>query len=316
MKNILIVLLSVVSFCAFGQTQPRANQIRNTPAGNIAATNVQTALNELDTEKASTSYADGKVADAINNGTTTVAPSQNAVFDALATKQNLSNTFRRLTANHTLDATDLSSVNSGAKVIIEMNVGSANTVTVPLNSTTAFPLGTIIDVRQYGGGQTSFVATGGVTIRASAGLLTIGNQYSGARLIKVDTDEWYLDNGSPTVLSSTYTPTLTNTTNVNASTAYVTGYTRVGNSVTVYGKVDIDATAASSTATTLGFSLPVTSALTAEEELGGVAMSNASGATNAIRIIADATNDRASFVFLALTTNNDSYNFQFSYQVK
>lgn len=32
-------------------------------------------------------YADAKVADAINDGTTTVAPSQNAVFDALALKQ-------------------------------------------------------------------------------------------------------------------------------------------------------------------------------------------------------------------------------------
>ena len=31
-------------------------------------------------------YADAKVADAINDGTTTVAPSQNAVFDALALK--------------------------------------------------------------------------------------------------------------------------------------------------------------------------------------------------------------------------------------
>ena len=32
-------------------------------------------------------YADAKVADAINDGTTTIAPSQNAVFDALALKQ-------------------------------------------------------------------------------------------------------------------------------------------------------------------------------------------------------------------------------------
>jgi len=36
--------------------------------------------------KASISYADGKVADAINDGTTNIAPSQNAVFDALALK--------------------------------------------------------------------------------------------------------------------------------------------------------------------------------------------------------------------------------------
>lgn len=34
-------------------------------------------------------YADAKVADAINDGTTTIAPSQNAVFDALALKQPL-----------------------------------------------------------------------------------------------------------------------------------------------------------------------------------------------------------------------------------
>lgn len=36
------------------------------------------------TNTTSNTYADGKVADAINNGTTTIAPSQNAVFDALA----------------------------------------------------------------------------------------------------------------------------------------------------------------------------------------------------------------------------------------
>lgn len=64
--------------------------IANTPAGNIAATTVQAALNELDTEKQSATQvqtiADAKVADAINDGTTAVAPSQNAVFDALALK--------------------------------------------------------------------------------------------------------------------------------------------------------------------------------------------------------------------------------------
>lgn len=38
------------------------------------------------TNTTSNTYADGKVADAINNGTTTIAPSQNAVFDALALK--------------------------------------------------------------------------------------------------------------------------------------------------------------------------------------------------------------------------------------
>lgn len=38
------------------------------------------------TNSTSNTYADGKVEDAINDGTTTIAPSQNAVFDALAAK--------------------------------------------------------------------------------------------------------------------------------------------------------------------------------------------------------------------------------------
>lgn len=40
------------------------------------------------TQKATKTYADSKVADAINDGVTTIAPSQNAVYDSLALKQN------------------------------------------------------------------------------------------------------------------------------------------------------------------------------------------------------------------------------------
>ncbi len=47
------------------------------------------SANDNSTKIATTAYADAKVADAINNGTTTIAPSQNAVFDALALKQDL-----------------------------------------------------------------------------------------------------------------------------------------------------------------------------------------------------------------------------------
>ena len=80
-----------------------ATQVTNTPAGGIAATNVQTALNELDTEKATTASVDAKVADAINDGTTTIAPSQNAVFDALALKENAANKVTDFTTlNNTL----------------------------------------------------------------------------------------------------------------------------------------------------------------------------------------------------------------------
>ena len=113
----------------------------------------------------------------------------------------------------------------------------------------------------------------------------------------------------------TYTPTLTNVTNISASTAYVTGYYRVGSNVTVYGKIDLTPTAAASTATEIAISLPVTSNLAAEQDLGGAAESDIISGGSA-RIKADATNDRASVVFKAGTTSASSYSFTFSYQVK
>lgn len=97
-----------------------ATQIINTPAGNISATSVQAAINELDNEKQANigytpenvankenitldtsstkyptnnlvkTYTDAKVEDQIIDGVTTKAPSQNVVFDALALKAPLS----------------------------------------------------------------------------------------------------------------------------------------------------------------------------------------------------------------------------------
>ncbi len=47
--------------------------------------------NDNSTNIASTAYSDAKVADFINDGATTIAPSQNAVFDAFALKANTTN---------------------------------------------------------------------------------------------------------------------------------------------------------------------------------------------------------------------------------
>jgi hypothetical protein len=74
--------------------------------------------------------------------------------------------------------------------LVEMNVGSANNLTIPLNSTVAFPTGTQVLVTQYGAGATTIVATGGVTVRSLGGALKLNGQYSAASLIKIATDEW------------------------------------------------------------------------------------------------------------------------------
>lgn len=115
------------------------------------------------------------------------------------------------------------------------------------------------------------------------------------------------------IASGTYTPTLFNTTNIAGSTAYTCQWMRVGNVVTVSGKVSIDATAAA--ATELGFSLPIASAFTVEEDAGGNA-SSAVATTTPVAIRSDATNDRASFVFTAVSVSNDSYFFSFTYLIK
>ena len=73
-----------------------------------------------------------------------------------------------------------------------MNNGSGNTLTVPPNSSVAFPLRTRIDLAQLGAGQTTIAAGSGVTIRSYSGRLKLTGQYSGASLVKLATDEWLL----------------------------------------------------------------------------------------------------------------------------
>jgi hypothetical protein len=89
------------------------------------------------------------------------------------------------TGSYTLVLTDIGKA-------VEMNVAGANNLTVPLNSTVAFPVGARIDVTQIGAGQTTIVATGGVTIRQRESKLKLAGQYAGASLYKRATDEWVL----------------------------------------------------------------------------------------------------------------------------
>lgn len=93
--------------------------------------------------------------------------------------------FSRQTADYTLAIEDRGRV-------VEMNLGVANNLTVPPNGTVAFPIGSIVDVAQYGAGLTTVVAGAGVTIRSRGGLLNSAGQYARFTLEKVGTNEWYL----------------------------------------------------------------------------------------------------------------------------
>jgi hypothetical protein len=105
-----------------------------------------------------------------------------SVQTQLNAKSPLNLTLDRKTSNYTLVAGDNGKV-------IEMNVASANTLTV---NASLFSAGNQIVIAQYGAGQTSFVAGAGMTLRSDGGKLKIGTQFSLATLIFISATEAYL----------------------------------------------------------------------------------------------------------------------------
>jgi hypothetical protein len=75
--------------------------------------------------------------------------------------------------------------------VVEMAVGSANNLTVPANASVAYPVGTQIHIVQVGSGQTTVVASAGVTIN-TATTLKLRAQWSAATLIKRAENTWVL----------------------------------------------------------------------------------------------------------------------------
>jgi len=73
--------------------------------------------------------------------------------------------------------------------IVEMGVGSANDLTVPPNSSVAFPIGSQIQVLQTGTGKTRILAGAGVTVNATPGVY-LRAQWSGVTLLKRASDTW------------------------------------------------------------------------------------------------------------------------------
>jgi hypothetical protein len=118
---------------------------------------------------------------------------QSDLQNALDAKADILITITAKTASHTLDADDLVDVNTGKSVIITMNVAGANNLTIPLNATHAFPVGTLIGIRQIGAGQTTVVPTGGVTLNAPLNAYKSATQNSIMFLEKTGTDTWYLN---------------------------------------------------------------------------------------------------------------------------
>lgn len=147
-----------------------------------AATTIDTE--DLTASRALVSDASGKV------GVSDVTATELGYLDGLTssvqtqvdTKTNKLITTNRQTASYTLVLAD-------ADKLVEMNVATANNLTVPAS---VFSAGTQILLAQYGAGQTTIVAGSGMTIRSNGGKLKLNVQYSGATLIFLSATECYL----------------------------------------------------------------------------------------------------------------------------
>jgi hypothetical protein len=89
------------------------------------------------------------------------------------------------TASYTLALAD-------AGDVIEMNVATANTLTIPPNSSVAFPIGTVIEVFQLGAGQCTITPGAGVTILSDGGVNKTAGPNATVSLRKRLANQWVL----------------------------------------------------------------------------------------------------------------------------
>ncbi len=74
--------------------------------------------------------------------------------------------------------------------LVTMNNASANTLTIPLNSSVAYPVGTWIDVSNIGTGTCTITAASSVTLNGTDGGTKDLAQWAGTRLYKIAENTW------------------------------------------------------------------------------------------------------------------------------
>jgi hypothetical protein len=76
--------------------------------------------------------------------------------------------------------------------VLRINSSSNRTVTIPLNSSVAFPTDTEIAILRYGTGTVSISPTAGVTLNSKNSETKISGQYGSVALKKIGENEWVL----------------------------------------------------------------------------------------------------------------------------
>lgn len=126
--------------------------------------------------------------------------------------------------------------------------------------------------------------------------------------------EGWLDALARFAYPGVYTPTLTNTTNLSASTASEQPYVRIGDVVIVGISFSADTVAGAPTATELNMSLPIPSTFTAVGDAAGTVA--ASIIQQSGRVRADVSGARFSILWDASDTSNRAWSGIAMYRIK
>ena len=241
-----------------------------------------------------------------------------------------------LTTNATSDSITIAATSGGGGTVTSVAVSGGTTglttsggpITTSGTITIAGTLGaanggtgaTTLTGYVKGNGTSAFTASSTIPNTAITGLGTMSTQnannvaITGGYLQTSSTNVTSPASTDGNIFSGTYTPTLTNTTNIASSTAFRCQYMRVGNVVTVSGRVTIDPTA-SGTLTELSMTLPVDATFADQEELGGVFAGSGSGTGNCGNIRAETSTENALFQFIPDSGASRTYFFTLTYRI-
>ena len=149
-------------------------------------------FSSVETEPSATIAFEEGILDAVAMGSASVVGNVNAsafIGDGsqltgipISTKADKLNSFSQQTASYTL-------VLSDADKVVEISNASANNLTVPPNSSVAFPVGAELTVLQTSTGQTTITPGSGVTINGTPGL-KLRAQWASAVLIQRSANSW------------------------------------------------------------------------------------------------------------------------------
>ncbi len=186
MKKILTILFICVGLNAFSQELDP-----------ITTTNLRVIINRINTLQGLIGSGGGNgvtaewVRDEISDSISAIFAEGLYIDDYLEGFEPALGNHKVLDINTQTSATYTLVLADAHRLVIRSN-SSANTVTVPTNTSVAFPVGTQITVVQTGTGTTSIAAAGGVTINSADDATALRVRYSACSLVKIDTNIWLL----------------------------------------------------------------------------------------------------------------------------